>query len=197
MRFIKEFPMGSMSGGRRVTNMKRLVIPIIILPVALILAVGLFNFFDDRFPFGRMWETPAARPHETVLPVMEDGGFPVDGEDAVYRRMEGRQIKSPLKADDVAAMAAGRKLYGIYCAQCHGTYMDGNGTVGQSFQPLPADLTDRRVAVMSAGDIFKAVSYGNPPNGRQPPLASTIAVSDRWKIITYVRAVANREGVSR
>ena len=197
MRFIKEFPMGSMSKGLRVTNMKRFIIPIIILPAVFVIAIGMFNFFDDRFPFGRMWETPAERPHETILPAMENGGFPVNGEDAVYRRMEGRQIESPLKEDDVAAMASGRKLYGIYCAQCHGTTMDGNGTVGQSFQPLPADLTGRRVAVMSPGDMFKAVSYGNPPNGRQPPLASTIAVSDRWKIIAYVRAVANREGVSR
>ena len=89
-------------------------------------------------------------------------------------------------------IAAGKNLYFIYCAQCHGQNYDGNGTVGQSFTPLPTDLRSEKVQSMSAGKIFKDISYGLP-KGRQPSLATTIDITDRWRIIAFVKSLGLRE----
>ena len=45
---------------------------------------------------------------------------------------------------------------------------------------------------MSAGKIFKDISYGLP-KGRQPSLATTIDITDRWRIIAFVKSLGLRE----
>ncbi|MEE8399879.1 MAG: c-type cytochrome [Desulfobacterales bacterium] len=142
--------------------------------------------------YGRMWETPAVRPHEEPILPTEPGIVPIDGGEAVYRAMSVYVLKSPLAKNNAGDIEAGKKLYFTYCAQCHGKNHDGNGTVGQSFQPLPRDLRLSKVQAMSNGRLFKNISYGTP-KGRQPPLATTIAVPDRWRIIAYVKSLGVRK----
>jgi len=43
----------------------------------------------------------------------------------------------------------------------------------------------------SEGAIFKEISYGIP-NGRQPALATTIAIPDRWKIVAFVKSLSQQ-----
>jgi hypothetical protein len=45
---------------------------------------------------------------------------------------------------------------------------------------------------MAEGNIFKDISYG-VPKGRQPPLATTIQVIDRWRIVAYVKSLGLRD----
>ncbi len=153
------------------------------------------NLYDDRFPYGRMWETPAVRPHEAVLPVMESGSIPVFKGETRYKTMDPGLLVSPLAGKESEFASDGMELYDIYCAQCHGTYLNGNGTVGLSFSPLPTNLRSAQVQALSDGLLFKRISYGNPPEGRQPPLATTIDVSDRWKIIAYIRMAGVRKDI--
>lgn len=151
----------------------------------------LFTLYDNRFPYGRMWETPAIRPHEEKIPQMEKGVIPFHRGEAIYRQMQGEKIVSPITSIDAPVIAAGNTLYGIYCIQCHGKDHDGNGTVGQSFAPLPGDLRSPKVQALAAGALFKEISYGIP-GGRQPALATTIAIDDRWKIIAYIKSLGVR-----
>lgn len=141
--------------------------------------------------YGRMWETPAVRPHEKPIPPTEAGIVPIDGGEAVYRAMSIYVLKSPLDGDNTRDIEKGKDLYFTYCAQCHGKSHDGNGTVGQSFQPLPDDLRLSKVQHMAEGRLFKNISYGKPKS-RQPPLAATISVLDRWRIIAYVKSLGTR-----
>jgi mono/diheme cytochrome c family protein len=138
--------------------------------------------------YGRMWETPAVRPHEEEILVMPEGGIPFDGGEEIWMSAPPNELRSPIKQDDPMNIEQGKSLYLTYCAQCHGRQYDGNGTVGQSFAPLPTDLRTAKVQSLAEGVLFKGISYG-VPNGRQPPLASTIDVYDRWKIIAYVRSL--------
>ncbi len=78
-----------------------------------------------------------------------------------------------------------------YCVHCHGRHHDGLGTVGQSFAPLPGDLRSARVQTLPAGRIFHEISYGIP-DGRQPALATTISLTDRWRIIAFVKSLGVR-----
>lgn len=165
---------------------------VIILLAILVVAGGyLFTLYDNRFPYGRMWETPAIRPHEEKIPQMEKKVIPFEGGEANYRQMPGEKIVSPITNIDATVITAGKALYGIYCIQCHGKYHDGNGTVGQSFAPLPGDLRSPKVQALAAGALFKEISYGLP-GGRQPALATTIAIDDRWKIIAYIKSLGVR-----
>ena len=171
--------------------MKKIIITVfILLAVVLVVYQGL-TMIDNDFMPGRMRETPALRPHEKPLLIMENGTIPFEGGEAVYRKTEGKRLKSPFLKGDSNTVKLGETLYSTYCAQCHGKYHDGNGTVGQSFHPLPTDLRSLKVQTRPEGVLFKEISYG-VPNGRQPPLATTIAVMDRWRIVAYLKSLGLR-----
>ncbi|MDJ0781439.1 MAG: c-type cytochrome [Desulfosarcinaceae bacterium] len=159
--------------------------------LVLLAAYGLITAYDYSLSVGRMWETPAIRPHEQPIPVNAIGIVPVDGGEVRLRHTPDRELLSPLDMDDATHIAAGKKGYFTYCAQCHGKYHDGNGTVGQSFAPLPGDLRSEKVQSMVNGTLFKEISYG-VPGERQPALATTIAVPERWQIIAYVKSLGER-----
>jgi mono/diheme cytochrome c family protein len=167
------------------------------LAVAVALAVLLFiayqglMYYDDNFPYGRMRETPAVKPHEAPLLVMEPGTVPVSGGDALLLAQDAKKLKAPfpLKAPEV--ILRGKAVYFTYCAQCHGNSHDGQGTVGQSFAPLPGDLRSTKVQRLGSGVIFKEISYGIP-GGRQPALASTISIHGRWQVTAYVKSLGLR-----
>ena len=149
-------------------------------------------FYDDNFRFGRMRETPAVRPHEEPLIRVESGIVPVTGGEAVYRASPGAVLTSPLDANDPQVTLRGKAVYFTFCAQCHGPNYDGNGTVGQSFMPLPTDFRIPAVQSKPAGELFKSVSYGNP-GGRQPPLETTITIEDRWSVVAFVKSLGLRQ----
>jgi mono/diheme cytochrome c family protein len=172
--------------------MKRIVILAVFVAVVLTAAYTVITLYDENMKVGRMWETPAVHPHEQPLLIMEPGVVPFDGGEAEYRNAKAEDLISPFKNDDPNVIASGKSLYFTYCAQCHGKYHDGNGTVGQSFHPLPGDLQSDKVQSLPQGNLFKEISYG-VPNGRQPALATTIEVMDRWRIIAYVKSLGLRK----
>lgn len=172
--------------------MKRIVILGVFVAVVLTAAYTVITLYDSNLKVGRMWETPAVRPHEQKLLIMAPDVLPFNGGEAEYRNVNGEDLISPLKNEDPKVVASGKSLYFTYCAQCHGKYHDGNGTVGQSFHPLPGDLRSDKVQSLAQGVFFKEISYG-VPDGRQPPLATTIEVLDRWRIIAYVKSLGLRK----
>jgi mono/diheme cytochrome c family protein len=85
----------------------------------------------------------------------------------------------------------GKAVYLTFCAQCHGLNYDGQGTVGQSFHPLPTNLRSPKVQSKPDGELFKSVSYG-VPGGRQPALHTTITIDDRWHVVAFVKSLGNQ-----
>ena len=171
--------------------MKRIAIPVLLILVVLTAAYAAITLYDENLKIGRMWETPAVRPHEEKLLIMEPGTVPFNGGEAVFRDVKGEDLTSPFQHNDPEVIESGKSLYFVYCAQCHGKYFDGNGTVGQSFNPLPTDLRDKKILALPEGVLFKSISYGIP-GGRQPPLATTIDVSYRWHIIAFLKSLPPR-----
>ena len=172
--------------------MKKIVFLIILVGVLIVGAYGALTHYDNHFKYGRMWETPSVRPHEEPLPIMESGVVPFKGGEAIYRETPGEELKSPLAKGNPKDIELGKIEYFTFCAQCHGKYHDGNGTVGQSFYPLPTDLRSEKVQSQPEGILFQGISYG-VQGGRQPALASTIRVLERWRIIAYVKSLGIRK----
>lgn len=168
--------------------MKKIIGFIIVVGVVLYVAYEALMYYDNNFRFGRMRETPAVMPHEDPLLIMEKGIVPINGGEAIYRATADANLISPLNSTEPSVISRGRAVYLTYCAQCHGYKYDGNGTVGQSFQPLPTDLRSPQVQSKSDGELFKSVSYG-VPGGRQPPLDTTITIDDRWHVIAFVKSL--------
>lgn len=171
--------------------MKKLLIALIPVLVVVVLYEGLI-LYDNLFPYGRMRETPAVRPHEAPLLRTEAGLVPYVGGEALFRVTEGKDLKPSIDMLDPSAIEQGQKIYFLYCQQCHGKYHDGNGTVGQSFHPLPTDLMSGKVQQIPDGVMFKEISYGIE-GGRQPALATTIEVEDRWRVVAYVKSIDLRK----
>ena len=171
--------------------MKKLLFLSIVV-VAIIVAYNVLMYYDNNFPYGRMRETPAIRPHENPILIMESGIVPFNGGDAIFRAASPDQLTYPLSMTDPAVLQEGKKQYFLYCNQCHGTRYDGNGTVGQSFHPLPTDLRSSKVQNQSPGQLFQHISYGIGGSGRQPALGTTIEMQDRWRIVAFVKSLGTR-----
>lgn len=156
-------------------------------------AYGLLIYYDNAFIYGRMRETPAIRPHEIPLPVMTAGVVPYSDGDMYYQVRSPEAVRAPIDLNEPEIVQRGRTVYATFCVQCHGRNHDGNGTVGQSFQPLPTDLRSPAVQAASAGRLFWEISYGIPGGrGRQPALASTVGLMNRWYVVAYVKALDPR-----
>jgi mono/diheme cytochrome c family protein len=138
--------------------------------------------------YGRMNDQESVRTYEKKMPNSPQGTIPISGGVEVLSRTEPKDLKNPLPSN-AAAVSQGKEAYFNFCVQCHGPKADGNGTVGQSFAPLPANLTDPQVLGQSDGEIFYKVSLGY---GRHPALASTVAEQDRWAIVNYLRSLKGK-----
>ena len=172
--------------------MKKYILFFTGLVIVTLVAYEALIYYDQNFPYGRMWETPGVRPHEEVPLSTPAGTVPQDGGEEIFMALAPDLLKSPIALSAPAQIQMGKVLYSKFCAQCHGKDYDGNGTVGQSFDPLPTDLRSPKVQSLSEGTFFKELSYGIP-DGRQPPLATTIDIMDRWRIIAYVKSLGTHQ----
>ncbi len=172
--------------------MKKALFLVGVLFSVVVVAVLVLRHIDDYADFWRMRETPGVRPHEKPLLIMDAGVVPFSAAEAMLRASKAEELQSPLNLKDPTVIEAGKKLYFNFCYMCHGPNHDGKGTVGQSFSPLPGDIRSAKVQALPAGVHFKEISYGIP-DGRQPALATTITVLDRWRIVAYVKSLGVRK----
>ena len=141
--------------------------------------------------YGRMKQQESIHTYETVMPEMPGETIPVEDGYEIMRKMNPEELKNPLPSNR-EVVERGRNGYAYYCAMCHGPRADGNGTVGQSFAPLPRDLKNPYVQKQSDGELFHKISFGF---ARHPPLAYVVAEGERWAIIHYIRSLAaGKEG---
>ena len=172
--------------------MKKVVAFFIAAAIGILVVYHVLIYYDNNFRYGRMRETPGVKPHEEPLLIMEKGVVPVSGGEFALMSSAPGELRPPLEMDAEETVARGQSVYLTFCAQCHGINYDGQGTVGQSFHPLPTDLRSAKVQNSSAGELFKTVSYGIP-GGRQPALHFIITVHDRWRAVAFVKSLGTRE----
>ena len=88
---------------------------------------------------------------------------------------------------DEALIERGRERFKINCSMCHGLSGNGVGIVSKYWTlPPTANLLDSRVQAFPDGQIFWTITHGK---GLMGPYNGTIAVRDRWAIVSYVRAL--------
>ncbi|MFZ2448190.1 MAG: cytochrome c [Syntrophobacteraceae bacterium] len=155
-------------------------------------ALALLLVFAAQFLTGcnyaDMRDDEAIQAYNREFPKMPRQTIPIGGGIWVERDANPAELVNDLPPTP-EIIALGAERYGFYCVMCHGARADGNGTVGQSFAPLPANLTAPQVREQDDGQIFYKIRFGF---NRHPPLYSTATDRETWAIIRYVRSLANR-----
>jgi mono/diheme cytochrome c family protein len=135
--------------------------------------------------YARMNDQESVRTYETIMPEMPEGTIPIRGGLAQLKKADPATLNNPLSFTPDSRQQ-GEEAYKYFCIQCHGPQADGNGTVGQSFTPLPSNLKDNVVQGQTDGELFVKISLGFR---RHPPLATTVSEEDRWAAIVYIRSL--------
>ncbi len=164
--------------------MKQTIFIAIFALVALTGVYTVITLYDSNLKIGRMYQTPVVRPYEEPLLV-------TDERTVAFTRSEA-MIKEELKhtypviptGQNKAFLEKGEKEYKTFCSHCHGNFLDGLGTVGQSFHPLPTNLTGEKAIRLTDKELFNTISYGTK---RTPALASSMSVESREAVIGYIR----------
>src|SRR5881392_4515215 len=87
----------------------------------------------------------------------------------------------------------GRERFNITCAMCHGATAAGNGITKSYGLATVVTLQDDRIRKMADGEIFNTIT-----NGKNTIMAygPNVAVSDRWAIIAYLRALQRSQNAT-
>lgn len=82
----------------------------------------------------------------------------------------------------------GKKMYGIYCMQCHGEKGDGQGDlyVNKKYTYPPASLLSEKMLNNPEADIYHVITVGHGIMGEH---GSMIKPEDRWRISMYIKEV--------
>jgi mono/diheme cytochrome c family protein len=100
---------------------------------------------------------------------------------------DAKQLKNPLQPSP-AALQAARDLYLDNCAQCHGEKGKGDGPEATMYDPLPADLSNKKFNDgLTDGEIFYQISEGKKP---MPAFKRRFTEEQRWQLVLLVRALA-------
>jgi len=91
--------------------------------------------------------------------------------------------------------AAGKAVYELRCAGCHGIKGDGKGPAAELLDPRPRDFTTgvykiRTTAakIPSDEDLFRVITEGMP--GTSMPGWKMLPERDRWNLVAYIKTFA-------
>jgi len=91
---------------------------------------------------------------------------------------------------DNQSVAAGQNLYTTYCVPCHGITGLGDGPVGLTINPKPADLRQHAIpGVHTDAQLFEWITNGFP-GSQMPPFKTTLSDTDRWNLVNFIRTLA-------
>jgi mono/diheme cytochrome c family protein len=135
------------------------------------------------------------RAYDAQMPLPPDGAVPIAASGyEVPTTQQATALKNPLGSPSPADFARGQTYYGYYCVFCHGDQGAGDGPVGASYVPAPADLRSPRVQRMSDGQLLRAMltGYGHESPDGKSVLGYTIPPEHRWYLVMYVRELAKK-----
>jgi mono/diheme cytochrome c family protein len=93
-------------------------------------------------------------------------------------------------APDSESVAAGQTLFIANCASCHGPTGKGDGPVGLTLNPHPADLSQHAIpGVHTDAQLYEWITNGFPGSA-MPAWKATLSDTDRWNLVNFIRTLA-------
>ena len=153
-----------------------------------LVVVALLGIILSGCDYGRMYDQDVVKTYGRKMPEMDARTIPVqDGFQKLVSADPG-SLKNPLQYSK-SSVEQGAQSYSYYCTHCHGPKADGNGTVGQSFVPLPADLSSSAVQGQGDGELYAKIRLGFK---RHPRLFTTVSDEDAWAVVIYIRSLKGK-----
>jgi copper transport protein len=91
---------------------------------------------------------------------------------------------------NATSVAAGMAIYEEKCVPCHGESGKGDGPIGITLNPRPADLTQHAIpGVHTDGQLFGWITNGFPASV-MPPFRQALSDDDRWNVVNFIRTLA-------
>ena len=166
--------------------MKKVLFLAVFVSLVLTGVYTVITLYDSNLKAGRMYQTPVVRPHEEPELIMDKRTISDTKSESLLRELVKTDFTLTPMGPVLPTLAKGEKDYLAFCSHCHGPNMDGLGTVGQSFSPLPTDLAGEKTIAMSDRELFAFISYGGK---KAPALASSMSVESREAVIRYIRHI--------
>lgn len=154
-----------------------------IVTIAVLVVVGLFASVLYNGP--RMRSQEHLRTYQMVQPLPVEGVVPVTLPEQLPTGNAVSGLKNPLP-DTEENRRRGAVYYQYYCVFCHGDGGAGNGPVGESYTPMPADLRSRRIAAYGDGQLLRGMLLGV---GHEPVLERVVPPRHRWYLVAYLRSL--------
>ncbi len=90
------------------------------------------------------------------------------------------------------SVTAGQALFQERCAPCHGAGGKGDGPIGLTMLPHPADLTQHAVpGVHTDFQLYDWITNGFAGT-RMPAFKQILSDTDRWNLVNFIRTLAPR-----
>lgn len=97
----------------------------------------------------------------------------------------------PQTSRDFTAYRAGRIIYKIYCAGCHGDSGNGGGSAGHLLSPEPRNFTDAVWMSKQAENYLFSVITNGMPNTAMPGFSEILTPSQRALVLRYIEYFAD------
>ncbi|TFV93096.1 cytochrome c [Algoriphagus kandeliae] len=142
------------------------------------------EFFNSNVnnPYGMNMREPV----EGTVPRNKHGMLPYRLK--AFELEQAGLVENPLTVDD-AILKEGEVLFNQYCSACHGKTGEGDGKVGEIIGGV-ANLKGGAYINLPEGHIFHVITKGK---GRMGAHGSQITPENRWKIVSYVKQVIQKQ----
>jgi len=101
-------------------------------------------------------------------------------------RVDGQDVTAFPFAITAADLDRGEERFNIYCSPCHSRVGDGTGMVVQRGYRQPPSYHIDRLRTAPVGYLYGVITNGF---GTMPAYAAQVPVTDRWRIVAYIRAL--------
>ena len=163
----------------------------------MLLVVGCRNKQERNIEFmPDMYESPAYKTYE-VAPLsppehtVKRGELPYRYPNTIEGYEQAKaQLHNPLATDTLQQtqnLTDGKKLYGIYCALCHGEKGDGKGVLVQREKIL--GVPNYKSRELTEGSIYHILYYGR---NTMPAFANQLSEKERWQVAMYVEQLRDK-----
>jgi mono/diheme cytochrome c family protein len=96
------------------------------------------------------------------------------------------KMANPVKSDK-ESISAGKALWNLHCASCHGKTGLGDGSKAAQLKTQPQDLTTKAMQSQSDGSLFYKISEGRED---MPSFKKKIPdADDIWNVVNYMRTL--------
>jgi len=103
---------------------------------------------------------------------------------------EAAKVQNPA-ASTPESLAAGKRIFQRYCANCHG--INAEGGPGNDLIPPAPDLTAKEKKHGNTdGEIFNTIKNGVPPELNMGAWGDQLKDPDIWNVVNYVRSLAKK-----